>query len=97
MHLTPLALQLALTQKPRLMLGCANRFAIAVRDTLVYSYRVSVKNSTIAVPVSGSTSIDLTHVEVRDLGCMVQLRDGEQEGETLIQHISYAEGECQPH
>ena len=49
------------------------------------------------MPVSGSTSIDLTHVEVRDLGCMVQLRDGEQEGETLIQHIRYAEGECQPH
>ena len=40
--------------------------------------------------------MDLTHVEVRDLGCMVQLRDGEQEGyETLIQHISYAGGERQ--
>jgi hypothetical protein len=41
--------------------------------------------------------MDLTHVEVRDLGCMVQLRDGEQEGETLIQHCIYAGGERQPH
>jgi len=37
LHLTPLALQLALTQKPRLILGCESKLAIAVRDTLVYS------------------------------------------------------------
>ena len=30
-----------------------------------------VRNSTIAVPVIGSTSIALTQVEVRDLGFMV--------------------------
>ena len=49
-----------------------------------------------AVPVNGDTSIDLTHVEVRDFGCINSVRDGEQEGyETLIQHVSHAGGERQ--
>ena len=49
-----------------------------------------------AVPVSGDTSMDLTHVEVLAFGCIELIDDGEQEGyETLIQHISYAGGERQ--
>jgi hypothetical protein len=50
-----------------------------------------------AVPVSGDTSMDLTHVDVLAFGCIELIDDGEQEGETLIQHISYAGGERQPH
>ena len=49
-----------------------------------------------AVPVSGDTSIDLTHVDVLAFGCIELIDDGEQEGcEILIQHINYAGGECQ--
>ena len=50
-----------------------------------------------AVPVSGDTSMDLTHVEVLAFGCIELIDDGEQEGEALIQHISYAGGDRQPH
>ena len=50
-----------------------------------------------AVPVSGDTSMDLTHVEVLAFGCIELIDDGEQEGEALIQHISHAGGERQPH
>ena len=49
-----------------------------------------------AVPVSGDTSIDLTHVDVLAFGCIELVCDGEQEGyETLIQHVSHAGGERQ--
>ena len=50
-----------------------------------------------AVPVSGDTSMDLTHVDVLAFGCIELVCDGEQEGEALIQHISHAGGERQPH
>ena len=50
-----------------------------------------------AVPVSGDTSIDLTHVEVLAFGCIELIDDGEQEGEALIQHCIYAGGDRQPH
>ena len=50
-----------------------------------------------AVPVNGDTSMDLTHVDVLAFGCIELVCDGEQEGEALIQHISHAGGERQPH
>ena len=50
-----------------------------------------------AVPVSGDTSMDLTHVDVLAFGCIELIDDGEQEGEALIQHISHAGGDRQPH
>ena len=56
-----------------------------------------VRNSTMAVPVSGDTSMDLTHVDVLAFGCIELIDDGEQEGEALIQHISHAGGDRQPH
>ena len=48
-----------------------------------------------AVPVSGDTSIDLTHVDVLAFGCMNEMGVNNVEGETLIQHIRYAGGERQ--
>ena len=50
-----------------------------------------------AVPVSGDTSMDLTHVEVLAFGCIELIDDGEQEGKALIQHCIHAGGERQPH
>ena len=49
------------------------------------------------MPDNGSTSIDLTHVEVRDFGCIRLVMMVKQEGETLIQHCIHAGGERQPH
>lgn len=64
--LTPLrATQLALTQKPRDMLGLKIRLRIARRLTLLYSYIKPLVNSTKTTPEIGLTSMERIASEER--------------------------------